>query len=142
MAKFIIGNENSAGELELFMIINAKSSKEAIKIFKKKYEPSSGFIEYLKYGLEEFYLDYETENEHGSNSVSKKVSIERISKYFNGKPRFKKIYLEFFLNRGGNENFVIENFPPEMIDWIWRKELKTDNWYNLVAIDLSSIKEI
>ncbi len=74
-----------------------------------------------------------TENE-GALMCSTDLFVERVYAYFKNKHKFAEMYISHWFN----DVFKID-FPPEMIRFIWLKEVKKYDWCEIKIINLSKI---
>lgn len=143
MNKYLIGTSD---EFKPLMIVRAENEQNAIEIVKNRLEPSNSFIEYLhnwstNMGFSEiFYYDQASE---GQNDLPIKEIKKRTKEYFKEKPLFEQIYWKHWNGQPIYENTNhMALFPDDMIEFIWRKVLKEDDWMGFVAINLDEIEEI
>lgn len=144
MNKFLVGNSEEFLDL---LVITADSEKSAIIIYQNILEADYSFIESLHAWAinmswsERFYFD---EKSDGQKRLSQREVLRRVKTYFKEKPEYVEVYLNHWngIVKGNEEENLMAYFPQDMIDWIWRKELKEGDWTIFKAINLDLIKEI
>lgn len=144
MAKFLIGESDA---VEPLAIVEAETAAEAIKKFINHSKPDELFLDNLHNSSknmsfsEKFHIDWDDEKIE-IIEVPREIVLKRIKDYFRGKPEYAKIYIQHWdAEENSSNDEYMQDFPEDMIDWIWQKELKAGDWITLKAYDISQIKE-
>jgi hypothetical protein len=128
MPKYLI---HQGEEPRGYMIVNEPNEEKAILSYCENIKPDEFFIEHVQENSfsEKFFCDDESE---GQEDLPQEVIDSRIFQYFKEKPEYEKIYRESWHNQTAY-------FPDEMIKWIHKKELLSDDWTTLTIINLDEV---